>query len=79
MKKAAVLWQRWYCAESYKSNKRLYRLYVITDVCMCEYTSHGHCGHIVNGDVDNDSTLEMLAREALSMQKLEQIWLHQVI
>ena len=41
-------------------------LYVITDVCMCEYTSHGHCGHIVNGDVDNDSTLEMLAREALS-------------
>ncbi len=41
-------------------------LYVITDVCMCEYTSHGHCGHIINGDVDNDSTLEMLAREALS-------------
>ena len=41
-------------------------LYVITDVCMCEYTSHGHCGHIVNGDVDNDSTLDMLAREALS-------------
>ncbi len=41
-------------------------LFVITDVCMCEYTSHGHCGHIVNGDVDNDSTLDMLAREALS-------------
>lgn len=41
-------------------------LYVITDVCMCEYTSHGHCGHIINGDVDNDSTLNMLAREALS-------------
>lgn len=41
-------------------------LYVITDVCMCEYTSHGHCGHVVNGDVDNDSTLDMLAREALS-------------
>ncbi len=33
---------------------------------MCEYTSHGHCGHVVNGDVDNDSTLDMLAREALS-------------
>ena len=41
-------------------------LYVITDVCMCEFTSHGHCGHVVNGDVDNDSTLDMLAREALS-------------
>lgn len=41
-------------------------LYVITDVCMCEYTSHGHCGRIVNGDVDNDSTLDMIAREALS-------------
>ncbi|MBI5563130.1 MAG: porphobilinogen synthase [Deltaproteobacteria bacterium] len=39
---------------------------VITDVCMCEYTSHGHCGIIKDGDVDNDSTLELLAREALS-------------
>jgi porphobilinogen synthase len=41
-------------------------LQVITDVCMCEYTSHGHCGIIKDGDVDNDSTLELLAREALS-------------
>jgi len=41
-------------------------LYVITDVCMCEYTSHGHCGIIKNGDVDNDLTLEILAKEALS-------------
>jgi porphobilinogen synthase len=41
-------------------------LVVITDVCMCEYTDHGHCGIIVDGDVDNDSTLELLAREALS-------------
>ncbi len=39
---------------------------VITDVCMCEYTSHGHCGIIKNGDVDNDATLELLAKEALS-------------
>ena len=39
---------------------------VITDVCMCEYTSHGHCGIIKNGDVDNDSTLELLSAEALS-------------
>jgi porphobilinogen synthase len=41
-------------------------LTVITDVCLCEYTDHGHCGVIVDGDVDNDATLELLAREALS-------------
>lgn len=41
-------------------------LYVITDVCMCEYTSHGHCGIIAQGDVQNDLTLELLAREAVS-------------
>jgi porphobilinogen synthase len=41
-------------------------LAVITDVCMCEYTDHGHCGVIAGKDVDNDSTLELLAREALS-------------
>ena len=39
---------------------------VITDVCMCEYTSHGHCGIIKDGDVDNDETLKVLARSALS-------------
>ena len=39
---------------------------VITDVCFCEYTDHGHCGVIKNGDVDNDATLELLARQALS-------------
>jgi porphobilinogen synthase len=41
-------------------------LYVITDVCMCEYTSHGHCGIIRDGDVLNDATLELLQKEALS-------------
>jgi len=41
-------------------------LLVITDVCLCEYTSHGHCGVVVDGDVDNDKTLELLARMALS-------------
>lgn len=41
-------------------------LYVITDVCLCEYMSHGHCGIIKNGDVDNDPTLELLAKTALS-------------
>ncbi len=41
-------------------------LLVITDVCNCEYTSHGHCGKIVNGDVDNDITLGWLARSAVS-------------
>jgi porphobilinogen synthase len=42
------------------------RLVVITDVCMCEYTDHGHCGVLKDGDVDNDATLELLSREALS-------------
>ncbi len=41
-------------------------LVVMTDVCMCEYTDHGHCGAIKDGDVDNDATLELLSREALS-------------
>ena len=41
-------------------------LLVITDVCLCEYTSHGHCGIIKGEDVDNDATLEVLAKEALS-------------
>ena len=41
-------------------------LLVVTDVCLCEYTDHGHCGLIKNGAVDNDSTLELLAHEALS-------------
>ena len=41
-------------------------LLVVTDVCMCEYTSHGHCGEIKDGDVDNDATLVLLARTALS-------------
>ena len=41
-------------------------LLVVTDVCNCEYTSHGHCGKVVNGDVDNDATLEWLAKAAVS-------------
>ena len=44
-------------------------LYVITDVCMCEYTSHGHCGLIEKGDVSNDPTLDLLAKSALSHVK----------
>jgi porphobilinogen synthase len=44
-------------------------LMVITDVCLCEYTSHGHCGVIKNGHVQNDATLELLAKEALSHAK----------
>lgn len=42
------------------------QLYVITDVCMCEYTSHGHCGILCGHEVDNDKTLEVLAKTALS-------------
>jgi porphobilinogen synthase len=41
-------------------------LLVITDVCLCEYTSHGHCGVLRDGSVANDATLELLARQALS-------------
>lgn len=44
-------------------------LYIITDVCMCEYTSHGHCGIIKDNDVNNDETLKYLALEALSHAK----------
>jgi porphobilinogen synthase len=41
-------------------------LVVITDVCLCEYTSHGHCGFVRDGEVDNDVTLELLAKTAIS-------------
>ncbi len=41
-------------------------LVVITDVCLCEYTDHGHCGVVSHGDVDNDATLELLAKIAVS-------------
>ncbi len=41
-------------------------LAVITDVCLCEYTDHGHCGVVADGEVENDRTLELLARTALS-------------
>ena len=41
-------------------------LLVMTDVCNCEYTSHGHCGKVIDNDVDNDSTLEWLAASAVT-------------
>ena len=44
-------------------------LFVITDVCFCEYTSHGHCGVIHNNDVDNDATIVNLAKQAVSHAK----------
>lgn len=47
-------------------NRSVPELVLITDVCLCEYTSHGHCGVVIDGHVDNDSTLEFLARMALS-------------
>jgi len=54
-----------------KATMRIKKLFgddilVFTDVCMCEYTSHGHCGVIKDGNVDNDETLKLLARIALS-------------
>ena len=39
---------------------------IVTDVCNCEYTSHGHCGYVKDGDVDNDTTLQWLAKSAIS-------------
>jgi porphobilinogen synthase len=48
---------------------RVPELVIITDVCLCEYTSHGHCGIVKNGKILNDPTLEILAKEALSHVK----------
>jgi len=45
---------------------RFPELVLLTDVCLCEYTDHGHCGVIVDGEVDNDATLDLLARTAAS-------------
>lgn len=50
----------------HKAKAKYPDLFLITDVCMCEYTSHGHCGKLCGQEVDNDSTLELLAKEALS-------------
>jgi porphobilinogen synthase len=49
-----------------EAKKNFPAMNVITDVCLCEYTSHGHCGVVENGTVDNDKTLPLLARVALS-------------
>ena len=49
-----------------EAKKQLPDMYLITDVCMCEYTSHGHCGVLCGHDVENDKTLELLAKTALS-------------
>jgi porphobilinogen synthase len=45
---------------------RFPELLLLTDVCLCEYTAHGHCGVLVGGEVDNDASLELLARTAVS-------------
>lgn len=49
-----------------EAKKQFPDLYYITDVCMCEYTSHGHCGVLCGHEVENDQTLELLSRTALS-------------
>lgn len=49
-----------------EAKRRFPDLYYITDVCLCEYTSHGHCGMLCGHDVDNDTTLKVLAKTALS-------------
>ncbi|MCC8067552.1 MAG: porphobilinogen synthase [Clostridiales bacterium] len=49
-----------------QAKKEFPKMYLITDVCMCEYTSHGHCGVLCGETVDNDRTLELLAKTAVS-------------
>jgi porphobilinogen synthase len=49
--------------------KKVPELYVIADICNCEYTTHGHCGTIIDGDVDNDSTLITLSKQAVSLSE----------
>lgn len=49
--------------------KVLPELFVIADICNCEYTTHGHCGTIIDGDVDNDTTLVTLANQSVSLAK----------
>lgn len=49
-----------------EAKKQFPEIYYITDVCMCEYTSHGHCGVLCGHEVENDATLELLAKTALS-------------
>lgn len=49
-----------------EAKSRFPELYFITDVCLCEYTSHGHCGMLCGHEVDNDATLDVLAKTALS-------------
>jgi len=46
--------------------RKVPEILVVTDVCLCEYTDHGHCGCIIDNDIDNDATLEILAKTALS-------------
>lgn len=50
----------------YEAKKHVPKMYMITDLCMCEYTSHGHCGILCGQDVDNDKTLAYLAKIAVS-------------
>jgi porphobilinogen synthase len=49
--------------------KEVPKLIVICDLCLCEYTSHGHCGVVKNGEIDNDSTLDLLAKTALAQAR----------
>ena len=49
--------------------KKSYEILIIADLCHCQYTSHGHCGTIVDGDIDNDLTLKNLGTQALSIVK----------
>lgn len=49
--------------------EELPNIYIIADICNCEYTTHGHCGTIIDGDVDNDLTIDTLCKQAVSLAK----------
>ncbi len=50
--------------------KEIPDMFIIADICNCEYTTHGHCGTIIDGDVDNDLTLETLSKQAVSFARV---------
>jgi len=58
---------------------RFPELVLMTDVCLCEYTSHGHCGVVEDGDVQNDPTLDLLTRMALSHAASSARWVSSIV
>ena len=62
-----------------EARKQFPDMYLITDVCMCEYTSHGHCGVLCGHDVEMIKPLNYLQKQRFLMCRQVQIWLHRLI